>query len=259
MAAAGVQALVDMASTIGSSFARTKRRAGSKSTSRVMKTKKSRIASLGKGVESKGHELKFVDVTNGGAPPITLPFTASGNAQLINGLLLGSGPNQRLGRRIQIKSIHVIGGLFKYQAGVAPTDDYQRLILLYDKQPNAAIFNSADLLQSQDRAGNLSTTAWDHLNMSNSERFVILRDCRFKIDISDANNVSTVSTEYTSKTNINWFVKMKNLTTHYNNATAGTVADITTGSVYLVAYGLKSSADTQYQFSGCVRMRYSDL
>lgn len=164
---------------------------------------------------SSGAELKFVDNSVTGA---LLPSTMT-VAQLLNGLAPGSTASTRIGRKVIMRSL-----LFKYRYSLQPTTTQGgkvRIMLVYDKQANAAAPVATDIL--------LSTNFTSQNNLSNRDRFVVLCD-HISEPISVNGNWTGTGEVY----------KRFSLETMFNAGTAGTIGDITSGSVYLV-YGTTST------------------
>lgn len=207
---------------------------------------------------SAKHETKSVDVIVAGQA-----FVNTGTFQLLNAMVQGSDLVNHQGRRIQMKSLHIRGGIFQNQAGAAAGADFFRIIVLYDRQPNGAAPALADVLQSVSQAGATTTSAYAMLNMSNAERFKILAQETFKSDDPSGNVLgnepATVSTAFKANWLFDRYIKLKNLETHFTGGNAGTVADMTTGSIYLLTVGMQSAANYQYGCSYASRIRFSDL
>lgn len=206
---------------------------------------------------SHGKQLKCVDIT--GAPVAAIFSTTLGLA-LCNATNVGSNINNRLGRKIRMRSLHVQGMIQQYQGGASPGDDYVHLMVVYDKQPNGAVPAAADLFQNVDPGGPSITTAWAFLNPSNFERFKVLRHYKAKMEYSvSSSELAHESTDYKKDVSIDWHINLRGLETQYNAGTAGTVADQVSGSLLLVSYGLQTAANSQYQFIGNTRLRFEDL
>lgn len=219
-------------------------------------------------MQRKG-ELKFVDIlTTNNIISTTATFT------LINGLVSGATETNRIGRKIMMKSLHFTGRLIpsgNQAAANPPGMEYLRMIIVYDRQPNAAVFATADVLQSTDQAATTATTSLDHFNMSNAERFKIVRDLRISIqqrpmDATLEYNVARIGQQtFPGCTKDSFgvpcyeqFIKLNGLETHYNNGSAGTVADITSGSLYVFTLGNVAVANACYSIQWTARLRYWD-
>lgn len=182
---------------------------------------------------SRMSELKFVD-TNiaGGATGITI-----GVQGLLNGLVPGSNASQRIGRKVVMKSVYL-----RYRIQLAATTvggGKMRLMLVYDKQSNAAAPAITDIL--------LTNNWTSPNNLSNRDRFTVLCD-----HISDC---ISVGGDFLASGEI---YKKVNLETFFNAGVAGTIGDITSGSLYLL-YGNSGTFTTaQPTIDYDTRIRYSD-
>lgn len=215
--------------------------------------------SRGKGVyvAKPTTEMKSVDL---GATALSQLVTSTMARQPINAIIAGNGIQNRNGRRIQMKSVRVIGQVVLTQAGTAPTSDFVRVMVVYDRQANGAIYSSADLLQSVDQAGTTGSDVFSGINMSNSKRFKVLKNEMWSFPVHNGVNVlqqSTQDTDYKPHC-FDWFIPLKGLETQYNTGNAGTIADIQTGSLYILFLSKNAIADSQYSVVYNCRLRFMD-
>jgi len=148
-----------------------------------------------------------------------------------------------------LKSVQLKGNI-AYSAG--STQDYLRMFIVYDRQPNGALPAYGDIMEVVTKAGAATSVADSLPANKNRDRFVILKDQGF--DQPPLSNVQNLNTEgYT----ISWFVPIKNKVSHYGS-TGGNIADLTTGSLLLVTVG-RNNATATFNFNGAIRVRYSDL
>lgn len=157
-------------------------------------------------------ELKFIDLSN----TMTTNIGGSGFSalNLLNGVAPGTDATTRIGRKIRIKSL-----LIRWKANLQPTSvggSPIRLMCVYDKQTNGAAPTAATIL--------LADAFLSPNNLDNRDRFVTLFDI-ITDPLSVAGDVEIGGTLF----------KKLDLETMFNSGTAGTVADITTGSIYLMA------------------------
>jgi len=138
----------------------------------------------------------------------TMPILAVGfnNLLLLNGLVPGSGGSERVGR-------HVFMTTMTWRCSNIAN---QRFMIVYDRQSNGQALTGSDLMQD-------TSDQFSPYNFSNKERFDVLMDSL-----------------YNTTPELNPITIWKDFPIHrdtiYNSGTAGTVADITTGSLYLVVY-----------------------
>lgn len=159
---------------------------------------------------------------------------------LLNGIARGDDINERTGRQIRMKSILVNANVtVTASTGI---DQTARVIIFYDRQTNAAAPSGGvtDVLLAND----VSSVS----NLENRNRFQILYDRKFLLNASG---------EPGSTRAIKWYRKL-NLPVTFNAGDAATVADITTGSLYMLTLGSIASGNTDAGLFGYVRVRYED-
>lgn len=176
-------------------------------------------------------EKKFFDVAATGQLISTSP-----SFHLLNAMVSGAGSLDRLG--VDVNNIYSYIS-FDITIASAASGTAVRMFLLYDTQANGVAPTGSDVLES-------STNLNSPLNLDNSHRFVILWDERF--------NLSSLGSNYQL-----YKKKFKRLTgynTHYNTTNLGTVADIATGSLYLV-YMSDETSGNRPTLSFYHRLRFS--
>jgi len=165
-----------------------------------------------RGVPGRRGELKYVDVTANSF------FTEAGAVYLLNGLVPGTGASQRIGKKAVMKTLQFRASIGALSAGAEDTifQGIVRFLWIYDKQSNATAPTLAQIFEQTD-----SGTSF--MNMDNRDRFVVLADRQIAMDQSGGHPAAQIK-----------MYKKINLPTIFNAGTAGTIADITSGSIYLV-------------------------
>lgn len=183
-----------------------------------------------------GGELKFID--NSATGTLGLAASTFATPVLLNGCVPDATATGRIGRKIVMKSLY-----FRYTATLQATSTLGgnvRIILVYDKQANAAAPAITDVLLADDfRSPN---------NLSNRDRFTVLAD-----EITD---VISANGNYACSGVI---YKKLNMETMFNAGTAGTIADITTGSLYLLVGQSGQIATAAPQLVWRSRVRFHDM
>lgn len=198
-------------------------------------------------------EVKAVDIKKA-----SVGCSTTATFSLLNGTVEGSSFYNRIGRRIEMKSLHLTGW-FDQTGNGAGVDDYVRVMVVYDSQPNGATPVITALLTSYDFAGNTDTTVSAHLNLNNRDRFTMLADIRMAT-VRDAGASTDGAIGFTNscqESNVNRYIKLKGLQTMYQTST-GAIGDITTGALWLVTYGRVAAATSSYTFEYSARLRYRD-
>lgn len=174
---------------------------------------KTTTASIVKRAVKAAHELKNYDVS----------LTNAGNGVLMTSVLLnpisqGSTAVQRTGRDVIIENVQISGFM---QASAVNSADYIRTMLVWDKECRGAAFVAADLFE----VATNNESATSPIKFDNIHRFKILADKKWVVESKTATQSGL------TKFTLNHKVGLK---THYYNTSAGTIADIDSGSLYWV-------------------------
>jgi len=185
-----------------------------------------------------GPEVKFKDSNAATTLAIgAATFTTPAAALLLNGLVPDSTATGRIGRKVNFKSLYM-----RWTGAIAAATTLGgciRTIVFYDKQANAAAPAVTDLLLADDfHSPN---------NLSNRDRFVVLVD-----------HVSTPISAINEFVTCNQIYKKINLETMFNAGTAGTIADITSGSIYVMFAQSGNMGVAAATVTWRARLRYTD-
>jgi hypothetical protein len=161
----------------------------------------------------------------------------TGGIQLLNGIATGTALDQRLGREVRCGSLR--GNLLSYVTATTGVDQLHRILLVWDRQPNGAALAILDVLDA--------TTVYAQQNIANISRFKILWDVFHALNASP---------ESGSLKAIELSCPIKKVVI-YNSGTAGTVADIATGSLYLISLGNIAPGATAGGVAGTLRLTFS--
>lgn len=183
---------------------------------------------------AKAGEKKFFDID-------TASYLAgtTGVFTLLHCPVPGTDYTNRIGRKTLAKSVYIKGRILCNRDST-PTAGYSppqqgRMVIFIDNQPNGAAPALTDLL--------VSATPSSQLNPNNRDRFRVLVDKEFFFDPSVY--VTTATQAQASLVNqvkgIKIF-KVLNLETIFNSGSAGTIADINSGALYMLTMG--STADS---------------
>lgn len=178
-------------------------------------------------------EKKAIDVA------ASYVLNTTGSVALLNGCPRGDNLSERIGRRITMKNITLRG----VAQGTTATGVSQlcRVIVVYDKQTNGVAPAVTDVL--------VSATGSAFMNLSYSKRFKIIIDKQFTVQSSLATDEKDISLyEY----------RKLNDQVEFNNGDAGTVADITTGALWLITVGSEAAGATAGAVPINTRVRFTD-
>lgn len=193
----------------------------------------------------RGAEKKYFDVA-------VASYSCSADAPartLLNGMDQGSTALTRIGNKINMDSIQVKGLIMPGQDTVTdPT--HVRIMIVYDKQPNGAVWGVTDLLTS--------SSSNSFRNMAYQSRFKVIYDKTFAMGgfIQDVVNHAYDSNSCVRSINIYKKLPADARNSQYTGAGAG-IATINTGSLYMLTISNVNDGTT-YVFNAICRLRYYD-
>lgn len=181
----------------------------------------------------------------------------TGTFQLLACPQTGSDFNQRIGRKIILKSVFIRGyvatepGRSASPPLVSQGAQMGRVIVFMDAQPNGAAPAVTDLL--------VEANPSSQLNLNYRDRFKVLVDKEFVFDPYILSVTASQAVCNTSK-QIVPFKKYKkiNMETIFGATSTGSVGDITTGALYMFWIGTSIASATDINASVSCRVRYTD-
>lgn len=183
-----------------------------------------------------GPEKKNIDIT--ATIGVASGSATFGAVQDLNVVAQGTTAETRLGRKIIMTSMEL-----RWSYSLAPTSiqgSPLRVLVVYDKQANAAAAAATDILQTPA----VFTTC---MNLANSERFVVIMSFLTE-PISLNNNYSVAGVQY----------RRFRLETVFNDTNAGTIADIQTGAILLLTCQDGNIGTANASFLYYSRIRFED-
>lgn len=199
-------------------------------------------------------ERKFVDI-----PTTTILFSTTAQFVLLNGVQAGASQVNRIGKRINMKSLLFRGSITHEANAIGGTNDFLRWMIVYDRQTNGAVFTITQLLENTDNAGGSSTTPRSAINSEQEDRFMILHDSKHQCAASLTGAAEQVIENAGKDFCFSKVVKMKDLITNYDGtANPATVAQIVNGSLYVVTLGALAAANSSFRLTFETRLRFAD-
>lgn len=190
-------------------------------------SKKSFADTMGAVASSNAPEQKNYDLSVA-VPAIAAAYQFS-TVQLITGMAQGVGTGQRVGRRVVLTKM-----IIRWRQ-IGPQG---RFCVIYDQQPNGVLPAITDIFDINDQNG-LN-------NLNNSDRFMVLHD-----EYIIAQSIYDTTTGVTAG---KWVYKREPLQQVWSGTT-GTIADLSTGAIYVVWAGAAIVAGS---FTYRSRVRFSD-
>lgn len=196
-------------------------------------------------------EKKYKDMTLA-----TLPVNTTGHFQLLNGTVMGTTYNDRIGRKIRVKSVYVRGivgqesAITTITSPINASGQLARMIIFADMQPNGAVPALTDVL--------FEANGCAQLNPNYRDRFKILCDKQWAFGRFMYDTTNGIAMADNCQFPVKKFKRL-NLDTTYNAGNAGTIGDIATGALYMLWVGSETAGtDVDGVFFGTVRIRFYD-
>lgn len=206
-----------------------------------------------KTTNSLSPELKSLD--NVLSTVIASGFGAANHNILLNCPIPGPDRQNRIGRRIHMKSAHVHVTLFPSNAAGPLVEDLV-FLLVWDLEAGALPAMSS-LLTDVDLAGTATTNVTSHINLDNSKRYTILK--RKNVPYRPSLASPPVGMEQSSADNLDWTWNVKlNHITQFNSGNTGVIGDITNGALLFCYWSTTAVALGQTGMVATCRVRYYD-
>lgn len=191
-----------------------------------------------RGVASR--ETGFVDLA-----AATYACNATGSITLVATIAQGASVNQRVGKKIVLKSVQVRGQVVGNATTAATNAAW---MLVYDRRPTGSLPAITDVL--------VSASAISFTNDANSGRFQILK----RWNCSVIGNVATAGqqTEASAYT-VDEFVRLRGLPVNYKAAGTGAIGDIEQGALYLITVGDTAAGTADADAILAFRTRFLDV
>jgi len=216
-------------------------------------------------LKTKGEEKKVLFSGQGTTGCGALALNSTGAIWPLNLIQVGSSMFNRIGRRLEMKSVKFTGFVTPLVATRASGIDYGRLIIVYDRQTNGAAPAITDVIQDTDQAGANTTTSMSGINMNNRERFVTIMDHRFYLPA--VTNTAGALTLVTPTDTTSWkpliqeYRNLRMLTTHYKaDSNPAVFGDISTGALWIISLGIIAAASENFSINNWnCRLKYVDM
>jgi len=208
--------------------------------------------------EKKGMDT---DVT---LSPVIATTNTNGSSFVLNLIQQGAGSWNRVGRKAHLKSLRLKGNFIFTQTPTFATgtqsSNFVRTVVIWDQQPSgAAIPNFDTIFGITDQTG--AESCPDILNpprYDNMDRFKILLDrtCKLMDDAVPAFGTGPNTTSYEP---FDYFLRLKGRESVFlGQSNPMTIADISTGAVYVFFRALTNQANSTVGVDGITRLRYTD-
>lgn len=166
----------------------------------------------------------------------------TGDIVLLNTVAQGAAITQRVGKKINMKSLQIRGSSVGNSAAALNDCAY---LIVYDRRPTGSLPNITDIL--------VTANSRSFNNTQNEGRFKIV----YRKDFCLVGNPTT----YTDSTimNADDFINLRGLPVTYKAAGTGAIGDIEEGALYLVTVGATAAGTSAAAASLGFRLRFWDV
>lgn len=207
-------------------------------------------------------EVKGMDTDISLAPVIDTTNT-NASSFVLNLVQQGAGSWNRVGRKIYPKSLRFKGNFnFEYNTTVATghgSDSYIRFAVIYDQQPSGALPTFDTIFGITDQTGTEACTdVTNPPRYDNMDRFKILLD---KTVVPDRLFVTSggAAPHQDVVVPFDYFLKLPQCETVFSGqSNPMTIADISSGGLYLYLRAYQNSSEIKVDVDGIARLRYND-
>jgi len=192
-------------------------------------------------------EKKWIDVA------ATVTFNTTVTTSLLNGTVVGTDYFERLGHNYVNKKLHLQYMIFP--APLTTTEQFVQVLVVYDRQTNGVAPTWADVSQSTNNGGTL-TSGWNtQTNIENSTRFLVLHRRLFNLPgYTNTAGVITNIAGFDQSLDLKEEIHRKYLQLPTRcSADLATVGSIISGSIYLMTLGSNATAGWKLIFNSRIR------
>lgn len=223
-----------------------------------------RRATSTRSLRAAAGEKKGLDTSVNTGTPIITSTNTNGNAIVLNLIQQGAASWNRVGRKAIMRSLRVRGYAQFTQLGTAAGGTTQgnsmRIVVVWDKQPSGAAIPAFDNIfgiTAQDGTESCPNI-YCPPKYDNMDRFRVLKDVVVdqKVEgfIGQGTNPSTVQMQQ-----VDCYIKLGLLETVFSGqSNPMTIADISTGALYIYFRAINNNAEATCIFVGTARLRYAD-
>lgn len=210
-------------------------------------------------------EVKGLDTDLTITTPIIATTNTNANAFVLNLIGQGTGSFNRVGKKARLVSVRLIGNA---QYNLAPaattlntTNAILRMVVVWDKQPSGVLPTFDTIFGTTIQDGTEASNVLAPLRYDNMDRFQVLRDERVSSN-SGAVVTGGSGNIYAQYFPVDVFIPLRGRETTYNSTSvAPTIADVSTGGLYVFFRATAStddSADWSIPANTFARLRYID-
>nr|WAE43119.1 MAG: capsid protein [Cressdnaviricota sp.] len=199
--------------------------------------------------------------------PKNLNIDSTGAYQNLTCIRQGTGVGQRIGNKVKL-----LGLKYRFEIDANPATfygypSYLRLMFIYDRQPgynttSTSYYWPVNQLLQDSRQDNTQVVGVYDSNISTSqmERLVVLSDRLVSLPPIE-NNVAPDALGPTAMATFVYegYIKLRGMETVFNTSSSpALIGDISTGALYVLAFGDVTDVDAPWSLTGTTRLRFQD-
>ncbi len=208
-------------------------------------------------------ELKFLDtsLTNNAISQSTDATGGENNPTttvMMTTPAVGDGEEDRDGKHIIIKSIHIMGSIHSpLQANLTvPSEPSTGMVaLVHDTNTQGLEINSEDVFKNIGAEGTHNSLL--HRNLLFGKRFKVLRLFRWYMPLGAGNvHDGTNIEQFGQKRRFEWWIPRLNMIVNFNAGTTNVIANVIDNSLQIIAFNSVNSGQPTAQVSYTARIRF---
>lgn len=204
------------------------------------------VSSNSRGLNRRGvssQETGFVDLA-----AATYAFDTTGSIVLLATIAQGASVNQRVGKKVVLKSIQGRGQAVN---GTTAANNDVAFLIVYDRRPTGALPAITDILNT--------ATSKSFNNDANSGRFTILKRWDGMLLGPITGVIATEQLTDCSAVSTDFYLDLKKRPLNFKAAGTGAIGDIEEGALYLVTVGINAAGTAAASLDMGFRTRFIDV
>lgn len=212
-------------------------------------------------------EKKGMDTALTIAGPIIATTNTNADAFVLNLIQAGTGSWNRVGRKVHLKSVRLLGAASYIYSSQTTTADFEeavlRMVVVWDKQPSGGALPTFEtIFGTTDQSGTEASNVLAPPRYDNMDRFQVLRDCRIVAPVETVTAAAGTGNRVIKKVSFDEYLKLGDREVVFGGQTVPmTIADVSTGALYVYfrsTNSINDQTDWTITSNSYARLRYSD-
>jgi len=204
------------------------------------------------GLRARGPELKCMDTFQGGT------VNAGGAVVHLTNLAGGGDAYQRIGRQVSYRGVQVRA--YFTLTGAAVFNDFVKMSVVYDRQPDGGVIAISDVYQNVSFAGVTTSASDSFTNLNNWDRFSILAEQSFPLVPENNGAAPPSGPSFNQDPNVkiyfNQYIPLKGMLGRWPSSAAGIP---NTGAIFFLVQGLLAGGAINTNYIMSSRITYVDM